>query len=212
MKDEPLDDFEALVSRAVQGEVGALAQLLAGQQAWLAEYVSTRLDRRLASRLDVGDIVQDVLIEAAGKLPDYLARTSIPFTEWIKKIAFERMTYVYRVHVKAEKRSVRREVPVTGTNGWSSAALLEVHPRSQDKSPSSYVAGKELYNEAARLMKELPESDQELLRLRFIEQHSAKEVASMLGIAEKAVRMRQLRALRQLRELLEPSGPGDEVL
>jgi len=89
---EPLDDFEALVSRAVEGEVGALAQLLAGQQVWLTEFVSTRLDRRLSARLDVGDIVQEVLVEAAGKLPDYLARSPIPFTAWIKQIAIERMT------------------------------------------------------------------------------------------------------------------------
>jgi RNA polymerase sigma-70 factor (ECF subfamily) len=210
--DEPLDDFEALVQRAVEGEVGALAQLLAGQQVWLAEFVSTRLDRRLASRLDVGDIVQEVLVEAASKLPEYLARSPIPFTAWIRKIAVERMTYVHRVHVVARKRSVRREVSMTGSNGWSSDALSAFHPRSRDKTPSSYVAGKELYGEVARLMKELPDDDQELLRLRFIEQFSAKDVAVSLGITEQAVRMRQLRALRQLRELLEPGGPGDEVI
>jgi RNA polymerase sigma-70 factor (ECF subfamily) len=112
----------------------------------------------------------------------------------------------------ARKRSVRREVSMTGSNGWSSDALSAFHPRSRDKTPSSYVAGKELYGEVARLMKELPDDDQELLRLRFIEQFSAKDVAVSLGITEQAVRMRQLRALRQLRELLEPGGPGDEVI
>jgi RNA polymerase sigma-70 factor (ECF subfamily) len=208
--DEPLDDFEALVSRAVEGEVGALAELLAGQQAWLTEFVSSRLDRRLSARLDVGDIVQEVLVEAAGKLPDYLARSPIPFTAWIKQIAIERMTYVHRVHVVAGKRSVRREVAVTRSNEWSSDSLSAFHPRSREKTPSSYVAGKELYGEVARLMKGLPDTYQELLRLRFIEQLSAKEIAGTLGITEQAVRMRQLRALRQLRDLLEPSGPGDQ--
>jgi RNA polymerase sigma-70 factor (ECF subfamily) len=208
---EPLDDFEALVSRAVEGEVGALAQLLAGQQVWLTEFVSTRLDRRLSARLDVGDIVQEVLVEAAGKLPDYLARSPIPFTAWIKQIAIERMTYVHRVHVVAGKRSIRREVSMAGSNGWSSDSQLAFHPKSRDKTPSSYVAGKELYGEVARLMKELPDSDQELLHLRFIEQLSANAIARILGITEQAVRMRQLRALRQLRDLLEPGGPGDQA-
>jgi len=207
--DEPLDDFEALVKRAVEGEVGALAQLLTGQQAWLTEFVSTRLDRRLSSRLDVGDIVQEVLVQAANKLPDYLARSPIPFTAWIRQIALERMKYIHRVHVRAGKRSIRREVSVPGSNGWSSDSQLAMHPKSRDKTPSSYVAGKELCGEVAKLMKELPETDQELLRLRFIEQLSANEIAAILGITEQAVRMRQLRALRQLRELIEPSGPGD---
>jgi len=60
-------------------------------------------------------------------------------------------------------------------------------------------------------MKELPDSDQELLHLRFIEQLSANAIARILGITEQAVRMRQLRALRQLRDLLEPGGPGDQA-
>lgn len=209
--DEPLDDFEALVSRAVEGEVGALADLLTAQQVWLTEFVSIRLDRRLAARLDVGDIVQEVLVEAASRLPDYLSRSPIPFQAWIRKIAVERIAYVHRMHVVAGKRSVRREVALTGSNGSSSDARVAFHPRSRDKSPSSYVAGKELYGEVAKLMKQLPENDQELLRLRFIEQHSAKEVAMALGITEQAVRMRQLRALRQLRGFLESSGPGDEA-
>lgn len=209
--DEPLDDFEALVSRAVEGEVGALAELLTGQQVWLTEFVATRLDRRLSSRLDVGDIVQEVLVEAAARLPEYLARSPIPFTGWIKQIAIERMTYVHRVHVVAGKRSVRREVSTTSSNGWSSDSAVAFHPKSREKTPSSYVAGKELYGVVAELMKELPDCDQELLRLRFIEQLSAKEIAATLGITDQAVRMRQLRALRQLRELLEESGPGETV-
>lgn len=208
--DEPLDDFEALVRRAVEGEVGALAQLLAGQQAWLTQFVSTRLDRQLAARVDVGDIVQEVLVEAANKLPDYVARCPIPFTAWIRRIAEERITHAHRKHVVAGKRSVRREVSLQGSNAWSSDALVTFHPKSRDKTPSSYVAGKELYAEVARLMKQLPDSDQELLRLRFVEQLSAKDVAVALGTTEQAVRMRQLRALRQLRHLIEPDGPGGD--
>lgn len=207
---EPLDDFEVLVRRAVQGEVEALTELLASQQAWLTEFVAARLDRRLAARLDVGDIVQEVLLEAAKKLPAYLVQCPIPFPAWIRQIAFDRMTHVHRVHVAARKRSVCRETSAATSGGWSSDDSLAMHPRSRDKTPSSYVAGKELHGVVARLMKELPESDQELLRLRFVEQLSAKDVAVALGTTEEAVRMRQLRALRHLRALLEPSGQGGE--
>jgi|SRR5579863_5452711 len=208
--DEPLDDFEILVKRAVEGEVGALAELLAAQQGWLTEFVAGRINRRLAARLDVGDIVQEVLLEAAKKLPDYVVRCPLPFIGWIRNIAIEHLAQVHRKHVAAGRRSVYREVSLAGSNGWSSDDSLAMHPRSPDKTPSSYVGGKELLGEMARLMKELPESDQELLRLRFFEQHPAKDVAVALGTTEHAVHMRQLRALRQLRDLLEPRGPGDE--
>ena len=208
---EPLEDFEALVRRAVEGEIGALAQLLTGQQVWLAKFVSARIDRRLASRIDVGDIVQEVLVEAARKLPDYLSRSPIPFPAWLRQIALERMTYMQRVHIRAGKRSVLLEVSLPGSNGRSAEAAAIEQPRSRDKSPSSYVSGKELYGEVARLMECLPACDQELLRLRFIEQVPTKQIAAALGITEPAVRMRQLRALRQLRELLESTGPGDDA-
>ncbi len=209
--DEPLDDFEVLVRRAVQGEAGALTELLTAQQDWLTEFVAPRLDRKLAPRLDVGDIIQDVLIEAARKLPDYVARCPIPFTAWIKSIAEEHLVKVRRRHMKAGKRTVFRDVSAWGAGEWSSDDALAPHPKSKDKTPSSYVAGKELYAEVARLMQQLSENDQKLIRLRFIEQRPAKDVALELGTTEHAVHMRQLRALRQLRDLLEPRGPGGET-
>jgi RNA polymerase sigma-70 factor (ECF subfamily) len=206
--DEQFEDCDALIHRAVEGEVDALTQLLTGQQVWLAKFVSARLDRRLASRIDVGDIVQEVLVEAARKLPDYLGRSPLPFSAWLRQIAVERMTHMQRVHIRSGKRSVLLEVSLPSSNASSSGQQLT----SPGKSPSSYVAGKELYGEVARLMERLPECDQELLRLRFIEQVSAKQVSVALGITEQAVRMRQLRALRQLRELLESASPeGDAV-
>src|SRR5205807_3067490 len=98
------------------------------------------------------------------------------------------------------------EVSLPGLNGHSPGVSVAEQLRSRDKTPSSYVAGKELCDQVGRLMKLLPDCDRELLRLRFIEQVPTKQVAAALGITEPAVRMRQLRALRQLRELLESAG------
>ncbi len=99
--DDSLDEFELLVKRAVEGEVGALTQLLTSQQAWLGKFIASRLDRRLAPRLDVGDVVQEVLVEVAGKFPEYVARSPIPFVAWIKQITLERLSQVHRLHVVA---------------------------------------------------------------------------------------------------------------
>jgi RNA polymerase sigma-70 factor (ECF subfamily) len=209
--DEPLEEFDALVHRAVEGEIDALAQLLTGQQVWLAKFVSGRLDKRLASRVDVGDIVQEVLVEAARKLPDYLARSPIPFSAWLKQIALERMAHMQRVHIRSVKRSVLLEVSLSGAAGAPPGKPVTNQPRSRDRSPSSYVAAKEMCDEVTRLMEQLPECDRELLRMRFIEQMPTKQIATTLGITETAVRMRQLRALRQLRELLESASPEDDA-
>ncbi|HLJ12552.1 MAG TPA: sigma-70 family RNA polymerase sigma factor [Planctomycetaceae bacterium] len=201
--DGPLDNFDLVLQSASAGDISAMAHLLTGERGALNQFVATRLDKRLAARLDVGDIVQDVLIEAACKLPDYLDRRPLPFTAWLQCLALERLAHVHRTHIRTKKRSVCREVAQSGAGEDSSNGSLVSRVMSRDKTPSSYVAGKELYEQVAQLMKGLPECDQELLRLRFIEQHPVKAIATSLGLTQEAVRMRQLPALRRLRELLD---------
>ena len=54
----------------------------------------------------------------------------------------------------------------------------------------------------------LPESDRELLALKFIAHHTNREIAVVLEISEAAVAMRLLRALRKLRKQLQDKGWG----
>jgi DNA-directed RNA polymerase specialized sigma24 family protein len=46
--------------------------------------------------------------------------------------------------------------------------------------------------------------------LRHLEQLSTREIASVMGITESAVKMRQLRALQRLRGLLNDRLPEQE--
>jgi RNA polymerase sigma-70 factor, ECF subfamily len=200
--DAPLHRIETLLDLAASGDHVAISRLLTEQEGSLAQFVSGRLDKRLAARLDVGDIVQDILIDAARKLPLYLKDRPVPFPVWLQSLAIDHLKLNLRAHLRTQKRSVSREAPQVGINEASSNSSLMKNVRSRDKTPSSLMAGKELYAMVKKLMHELPEGDQELLRLRFAEQLPLKEIATQLGVSEPAVRMRQLRALRRLRELL----------
>src|SRR5436190_19916529 len=68
----PQADTEELLQRAQDGEEAARRQLLTRHQARLRQMVAVRLDRRVAARLDPSDVVQEALMEAHGKLSDYL--------------------------------------------------------------------------------------------------------------------------------------------
>jgi RNA polymerase sigma-70 factor, ECF subfamily len=205
----PLEETDILLERAAAGEIGATAKLLNSQRDALTRFIAARLDKRVAARLDAADLVQDVLIEAAAKLPDFLENRPIAFRAWLQRLALECLSHSRRTHIRAKKRSVEREIQQSAANATDVNGFHLSHARSRDKTPSSDVAGRELYAEVGRLMLGLAECDREVLRLRFVEQLPVAQVATALHITEGAVRMRQLRALRELRELLERGMPEE---
>jgi RNA polymerase sigma-70 factor (ECF subfamily) len=59
----------------------------------------------------------------------------------------------------------------------------------------------------ARRLRELDRGDQEILRLRIVEEREYDVIASDLGVREDAVRARVSRALRRLRALVDEEDP-----
>src|SRR5215469_8447217 len=103
------DDTDELLRRVASGDADALSQLLSKHRQRLRHMIEVRLDRRLRPRIDPSDIVQDALAEAAQKLSDYAQRRPLPFYPWLRRLAWERLLQVHRRHVRAQRRSVRRE-------------------------------------------------------------------------------------------------------
>ena len=52
----------------------------------------------------------------------------------------------------------------------------------------------------SQLVERLPEPQRQVIRLRFTQQRSIREIAAVLGRSEGAVKQLQLRALEQLRK------------
>jgi RNA polymerase sigma-70 factor (ECF subfamily) len=198
--DQP--DTEELLDRASQGDDSATQQLLARHRSRLRKMVGVRLDPRLAARLDPSDVVQETLIEAARQLPKYLENRPIAFYPWLRRIALNRLDKLHTKHIGTKSRSVdREEVPHLML---SDASVLRLARRLilDGTSPSGQMLREELRQWVRAALLKLDEIDREVLVLRFLEQLSTKEIAVTLGIAEGAVRVRQLRALRRLQFLL----------
>src|SRR4051794_34158326 len=104
-------DTETLLAEAAAGGADARDRLLRRHRDHLARMVACRLDRRLAARVDPSDVVQEVLVEADGKLDQYLRERPLPFYPWLRELAWERIAGLHRRHVRARKRSVLREEP-----------------------------------------------------------------------------------------------------
>jgi RNA polymerase sigma-70 factor (ECF subfamily) len=66
-------DTEELLRLAEHGESGAREGLLARNRDRLRKMIAWRLDRRLVARVDPSDVVQEVLLEASGKMDESAA-------------------------------------------------------------------------------------------------------------------------------------------
>jgi RNA polymerase sigma-70 factor (ECF subfamily) len=164
--------------------------------------IVARMDRRLASRIDPSDVVQETLLEASQRLSDYLRKEPLPYYLWLRRLAWERLVHIQDRHIAAQKRSIGREIG--GRMELSDESVMELTRMfaASGSTPSGHLLRKELRQRVRDALDSLAEPDREILVLRYVEQLKVKEVADVLGISPNAATMRQLRALERLRGYL----------
>jgi RNA polymerase sigma-70 factor (ECF subfamily) len=204
-------DTEDLIHQAWRGDDRARQLLLARHRGRLRRMVAVHLDRRLAARIDPSDVVQEALTDAATRLDAYLREPPLPFYPWLRRLAWERLVKLHRRHLRAQKRSVRREEP--GGLALPDESALELARRliASGSSPSRHLDRAEQQARVRAALDRLGAGEREVLVLRYLEGLLTREIATALGISEGAVKMRHLRALDGLRALLgEEPGEGVE--
>jgi RNA polymerase sigma-70 factor (ECF subfamily) len=202
-----IDDTDQLLARAQAGDRSACQELLARHRERLCKMVTVRLDRRLAARVDPSDVVQEALLDAAGRLSEYLRGRPLPFYPWLRQLAWERLVKVSQRHLRARKRSAAREVAAPWPLADESAAQLARLLIAPGTSPSNHLVREELRGRVRTALAGLADTDREVLLMRYLEQLSVKDIAAVLGITEGAVKMRHTRALQRLAGLLSSDRP-----
>lgn len=198
---------EEALRRAAEGDREALGALLEEHRERLLRMVRLRLDRRLQARIDASDVVQEVFLEAARRVGDFVRDRPMPFFLWLRFLAEQRIAGLHRFHLGAQARDARREAVVRrrALLESTSVALVE-RIAARGTSPSGGAARGEVLDRVRRALATLDEDDREVLALRHFEQLSGAETARALGIEPSAASKRYVRALRRLREALEAMG------
>lgn len=191
-------DSDELIARAGGGDRSAREELLGRYRGRLRKMVAVRLDRRLAARVDASDVVQEALLAAAQKLSDYLRQRPLPFYPWLRRLAWEQLVKLHERHLHTRKRGAGREDQRSLTLPDESAVQLAWHLVAPGTSPSNRLVRAEMRDRVQAALIQLPESDREVLVMRYLEQLSMGEIAAVLGITEGAVKMRHTRALKRL--------------
>lgn len=194
---------EELLAQAGRGETGAVDQLLAQHRDMLHRTVGLRLDRRVSARLDVSDVVQETCLEAARRLPEFLARRPMPFALWLRWLAREKVLSAHRQHLLADKRAVGLEAPPLPLD---SSAQFVGGLLGRGPTPSQSIAAAELAERLRLALSQLDDDEREIILWRHFEQLTNREIAQLLEITEAAAGKRYIRALERLRGLLESLG------
>lgn len=202
---------EQLMADARGGDAAAVNRLLDRHRDSLRRMVQMRLDRKIQRRLDVSDVVQDVLVEANRRLKDYLANPVLGFHLWLRQIAKDRIIDAHRRHRGSAKRSVDKEralaVPAADDR---STMELAAQLCDRELTPAAAATQNELAELVEQAITRLNEQDCEIIIMRHYEQLSNQEIAQALELSEPAASMRYLRAVRRLKELLVNPHAADE--
>jgi RNA polymerase sigma-70 factor, ECF subfamily len=201
-----------LLIGAKEGNADAVNRLMERHRESLRRMVQLRLDQKIQRRIDVSDVVQDVLIEANRRLQEYI-RTGqgMPFHLWLRQIAQDRIIDAHRRHRASIKRSVDRERPLAiPAAGDHSTIELAAQLCDRQLTPAAAATQQELAQLVEAAIAKLPDQDCEIIIMRHYEQLSNQEIAQSLGLTEPAASMRYLRAIRRLKEMMvNPDSVGD---
>ncbi len=194
---------QQLLDGAKEGDAEAINRLMERHRESLRRMVQLRLDHKIQRRIDVSDVVQDVLVEANRRLQDYLASPAMPYHLWLRQIAQDRIIDAHRRHRGSAKRSVDREraLAVPAANDHSTIQLA-AQLAGRDLTPAAAATQAELAKAVEAAIAKLPDQDCEIIVMRHYEQLSNQEIAQALGLTEPAASMRYLRAIRRLKELM----------
>jgi RNA polymerase sigma-70 factor (ECF subfamily) len=131
---------------------------------------------RVRDRSEAQDLTAAVFHQALANLAKFEWR-GVPFAAWLYRIASN--TIVDRAQRTSREESIDPETP-------DDTDLEGVEQRAQ----------------IFRMVEDLPEDQAKVVRMRFVEGHSVREIAKDLGRSEGAVKQLQFRALQSLRDRL----------
>jgi RNA polymerase sigma-70 factor (ECF subfamily) len=195
---------EQLMAQAKEGDVSAINQLMDRHRNSLRQMVRMRLDQKIQKRIDVSDVVQDVLVEANRRLERYLAEPVMPFHLWLRQIAKDRIIDAHRRHRVSAKRSVDREQQLVAPRGYDQSSIqLASILGDTNLTPAAAAIQKEMARKVEQAISKLDEKDCEIIVMRHYEHLTNQEIGQLLDLTEPAASMRYLRAIRRLKTVLQ---------
>ncbi|MBI2859050.1 MAG: sigma-70 family RNA polymerase sigma factor [Chloroflexi bacterium] len=178
-----MQDEERIVQRAQSGDEEAFSMLYEEHFDKVFRYIALRV----RDRCEVEDMTQQVFVKAFEALPAFRWRGA-PFAAWLLRIARNQI-------VDAQRKS-----------GKQAKTPLEDVILFSNQDVEKDVEQKLAVETVAKAARQLTQSQQDVLALRFASEMSIGETAKIMGKNEGAIKALQHSAVNALRRVLRQDG------
>jgi RNA polymerase sigma-70 factor (ECF subfamily) len=200
--DAPADPLEKWLRAARAGSRSALGRALDAARPLLMQIAADELGADLRGKVGASDVVQESMADAVRGFGQFQGVTPADWLAWLGQVLRHNLRDCARRYRGADKRDVRREVPLAAGSASSAPALPLA---ADDTGPDGALLAAERAQRLERAVARLSEEHQQALRLRNQEDLSFEEVGRRLGRSAEAARKLWARALARLAEALGES-------
>ncbi len=179
MDTSPETDVIASVKQAIDGDVQAYGKLYALYVDRIFRYVFYQVGDKMTAE----DITEEVFLKSWKSIGTCRGKEQT-FSAWLYRIAHNHLVDTFRRN--------RRNVP------------LETVDLPADGNPQMEAEDKLELQKVLAAVKELPESQRQVILLKFMDEIDNDEIGRIMGKRQGAVRALQMRALISLREKFSP--------
>src|SRR5436190_5332366 len=173
---------------------------------YLRALAQIELGRRLQSKVDPSDIVQQSLLEAHQDLAALKGRTEAELVAWLRVILTRNLLNTAR-DFGAQKPDIRRERSLA-QQVEDSSVRLDRFLASNESSPSHKVVRREDAERLATALAALPEDQRSAVILKHFHDWPLADIAEQMDRSTLAVAGLLKRGLKKLRQIMDAEAPS----
>ena len=188
--------WDGVMTRARRGDREAIGDVVDQCRGYLMAIAHGELDETIRGKIGVSDVVQETLLRAQKKLPDFRGESRNQLFGWVRKILLHHIADVRKAYRGTDKRRVDREVALNHIMDASGDALVQLAVDTATPGRGA-VAAEELAKLKAAISS-LSDEQRMVLTLRTWERLPFAEVGQRMGRSPDSARMLWSRAVKEL--------------
>lgn len=173
-------DIQNIIKSAIKGEASAFGLLYDRYQPQIYRFIYLKVSHREEAE----DLCHQVFLSAWQNIESYEFK-GFPFSAWLYSIARNKVIDHYRT----KKNFIDIET-------------IYIAEENDKKTNEAILDFKISLESIKKAIFEIPQIEQDVIIMRFVEDMSPREIASILNKSEGSIRLIQHKAIKRLKELL----------